>query len=75
MNIEERLKKLFDKTIKGKEINPDMELKELGLDSLDTVELIMDIEEEFGIEFENDEMLALKKVSDVFSAIESKIQK
>ncbi len=75
MNIEERLKKLFEKTLKGKDINPDSDLKDLGLDSLDTVELIMNIEDEFNIEFENEEMVALKKVSDVYKAIEAKLQK
>lgn len=74
MDIESRLKELFAKVIKGKEITTDSELVELGLDSLDLVELLMDIEDEFGIEFENEEMTSLKKVSDVYQAIEAKLK-
>ena len=52
-----------------------MELRELGLDSLDLVELMMDIEEEFKIEFDNDEMVGFKSVGDVVRAVEEKIKK
>lgn len=75
MNVEERLKKLFAKVIKDKEVLPTHQLKDLGMDSLDLVEFLMEIEEEFGIEFSNDEMVALKTVGDVYTVIESKIQK
>ena len=47
-------------------------LKELGLDSLDVVDLLMEMEEQFEIEFENEEMLSLKLVSDVVDTIVKK---
>ena len=73
MNIEERLKKIFAKVSKKTDISRDCVLKDLGLDSLDLVEVLMSIEEEFDIEFEEEEMLALKTVQDVYDAIERKI--
>ena len=50
-------------------------LKELGLDSLDVVEMLTDMEEKYGIEFDNDEMLELGTVNDVISVIEKKLKK
>ena len=42
---------------------------ELELDSLDTVELVMNLEDEFGVQLEMNE--SLKTVSDVVAAIEA----
>ena len=42
---------------------------ELELDSLDTVELVMNLEDEFGIQLEMNE--SLKTVGDVVNAIEA----
>ena len=47
----------------------------MGLDSLDLVEVLMSIEEEFSIQFEEEEMLELKTVQDVYDAIEKKLAK
>jgi acyl carrier protein len=53
------------------DIKLETSLEELGLDSLDTVELIMSFEEEFEISIEADE--SLKTVNDIVSLIESKL--
>ncbi len=45
---------------------------DLGADSLDTVEMVMSLEEEFGIEIEDDVQENLKTVADVVNYIESK---
>ena len=74
MNTMERLSKVFKKYSKNNTLTVESSLKDLGLDSLDLVEVIMDIEEEFDIQFEDDEMLSLKTVADVLSTIESKIK-
>ena len=60
------------KASKNKEVTLDSNLKELGLDSLDVVDLLMEMEEQFEIEFENEEMLSLKLVSDVVDTIVKK---
>ncbi|OQC11512.1 MAG: Acyl carrier protein [Tenericutes bacterium ADurb.Bin087] len=68
----ERIEKVFTELLKVEKIKPEMELKALGLDSLDLVEVMMKLEEEFGIEFSNDEMLAFTTVADVIAEIERK---
>ncbi len=45
-------------------------VNDLGADSLDTVELIMAFEEEFGIEIPDDEAEKIKTVKDVLNYIE-----
>ena len=62
----------LSKASKNKEITLDSNLKELGLDSLDVVDLLMEMKEQFEIEFENEEMLSLKLVSDVVDTIVKK---
>ena len=44
---------------------------DLGADSLDTVELIMDFEEEFGVEIPDDQAEKIKTVKDVVEFIEA----
>ena len=50
----------------------DSNLKELGLDSLDLVEIVLDGEERLGITFENEELLTFATVGDVVRSAESK---
>lgn len=71
-NIAEIVIERLSKASKNKEITLDSNLKELGLDSLDVVDLLMEMEEQFEIEFENEEMLSLKLVSDVVDTIVKK---
>lgn len=73
MNKLDEIKQLFMEKTKVSELDSNMELKSLGLDSLDLVELIMDIEEKFGIEFNNEELMSFKTIGDVFEAIEKKL--
>lgn len=56
-------------------IDPNRDLRELGLDSLDVVELLLDLEDEFGVEFNSEELKSLKKVEDLYNAIDEKIKK
>ena len=72
MNIQEQVLEGLKKVVNGKEVTLSSNLKELGLDSLDVVDMLMDLEEKFGIEFENDEMMAFNVVSDIVTAIENK---
>ena len=50
------------------DIKPETTLEELGLDSLDTVELIMSFEDEFGVSLEVND--AIKSVKDIVNLIE-----
>lgn len=70
-----RIEQIFTEILKVEKIEPSMELKSLGLDSLDLVEVMMKLEEEFSIEFTNDEMLSFTTVGDVLADIEKKLSK
>lgn len=48
-------------------------IDDLGADSLDTVELIMKMEEEFGIEIPDEEAEKLRTVGDVVDYLREKI--
>lgn len=56
----------------NKDIQPETNLRGLGIDSLDLVEIIMDAEEKFGVTFTNEELNDFKTVNDVVNAIKSK---
>ena len=50
------------------DIKPESDFRELGLDSLDTVEIVMSLEDKFDIEIEMNENL--KTVADLVKMIE-----
>lgn len=54
----ERVKKVLADhlDIDESEITEETTLDELGVDSLDAVEIVMDLEDEFGIEIQSDEI-------------------
>ena len=47
-------------------------VKDLGADSLDVVEMLMNLEEEFGIVVPEEEAVNIKTVGDIIKLIESK---
>ena len=47
--------------------------EDLGIDSLDAVELVMSLEEEFDIKIDNEELKNMKKVSDIVACIEKAV--
>ena len=49
-------------------------IKDLGLDSLDIVTLIMAVEDEYGFTADDDEIVNLKTVGDVVKYIENAIK-
>jgi acyl carrier protein len=52
-------------------VTPETVLAELGLDSLDMAELVMELEDEFEITLETDE--AIKTVADLTAKIEAQL--
>ena len=73
MNYFEEFKNIIAaKTGDASKITMESNLKELGLDSLDLVEIILDGEEKLGITFENDELLKFVTVGDVVRSAEAK---
>ncbi len=47
-------------------------ITDLEADSLDIVEMLMSLEDEFGIEFEDEEVSGIKTVQDVVNFIDSR---
>lgn len=59
--------------IDGDDIQLESTLKEdLGIDSLDAVELSLDLETEFDVEISDEELASLKTVKDIVELIEAK---
>jgi acyl carrier protein len=80
MDIYAKLKEIINKQIKKKKfdmesLTPETKLEDLGLDSLDTAELLINIEQEFNLpDFTQDEMMSVKTIKDVKELIEKKRQ-
>ena len=55
------------------EITPDATFESLGIDSLDIVEMIMDLESELGVELEPELGVALGWLEELADFIESKL--
>jgi len=57
--------------VKPDQVTPQAKfIEDLGADSLDTVELVMALEEEFGIEVPDDQAEKLQSVGDVIKYVE-----
>jgi len=78
MTTSEKLNLLIaDKlNIKIEDIKPESNFtNDLGADSLDVVELMMEIEKDFNIKVEDTEMEGIKSVQDAVNIIEIKLKK
>lgn len=74
MNYFEQLSKKLESKFNITSLDMDSKFTELGIDSLDLVDLVFDMEEELGIEFEDDELMTIKTVRDLIQLVESKKQ-
>lgn len=75
-NIFEKLKAIAVNQIGIDEalVKPESDIiKDLGLDSLDIVDMLMSVEEEFGVSVDDGNVAEMKTVADVVNFIESKI--
>ncbi len=75
MSVEERVKSIIVEQlgVDAEEVTAEASfVEDLGADSLDTVELIMAFEEEFGVEISDDEAEKIRKVKDAVSYIDSR---
>jgi len=77
MSIETKIKNLIKEQL---DVDPErIKLEasftdDLGADSLDIVELVMMMEEEFDIEIPDEDAETLKTVQDVYNYLESRVQ-
>ena len=72
MNYFDQINEKLQPKLKGKELTLESTFKDLGIDSLDLVDLVFELEEELGVTFEDDELAGLKTCGDVVALIESK---
>lgn len=70
--IEEQTKELFKSQLKVETLELTSSLKDLDADSLDAVELVMAIEDAFGIEITDDEAQLVTSVQSAIDLIKSK---
>ncbi len=81
MSPQEIEKKVKEIIVEQLGVNPDQVtpeasfLEDLGADSLDTVELVMSFEEEFGAEIPDEDAEKLQTVGDVIRYIEERANK
>ena len=70
--IFEKIQKIMEEnlSVEKEEITLDSTFESLGIDSLDTFQLVIEIEEQFGIEIESPENM--KSIQDVVNYIEEK---
>ena len=72
-SLEERIKEIIvtNLNVKADQVTPEAKfIEDLGADSLDTVELVMALEEEFGNEIPDEDAEKLTSVGDVVLYIE-----
>lgn len=74
--IEERVKKVVEDqlSVNQDQITPEASfIDDLGADSLDTVELVMALEEEFGVEIPDEEAEKITKVGEAIDYVKGHV--
>jgi Acyl carrier protein len=73
--IEEQLRAIIleEKTVDPSAITPSTPLADLGIDSLDALNILFAIEETFHVEIEDDAARAMRTVGDMIAAIEQRV--
>ena len=77
MSVDAKVKEIIAKqlSISEDEVSPDASFQEdLGADSLDTVELVMALEEEFDIEIPDDDATKIRTVQDAVDYLGKRAQ-
>lgn len=75
MSLQPRIQKIIEEQlgVDSERVKPEASfIDDLGADSLDIVELVMAMEEEFDLEIPDEDAEKLKSVQDVYSYIEGK---
>lgn len=72
MDYFDKIKERLSSKLKGRPFNKESSFKDLGIDSLDLVDLVFELEEEIGVEFQDDELLKISTVQDLLDLIDAK---
>lgn len=76
MTVAENVKNILIEQlgVDADEVTPDASLEQdLGMDSLDAVEIVMAFEEEYGIEIPDEDAQKVTKVSDIVAYLERRL--
>ena len=77
MNVEEKVKSIIadQLSVEESQVKPEASfINDLGAESLDTVELIMALEEEFGLEISDDEAEKIQTVQAAIDYIKAHVE-
>ncbi|MGX8680791.1 MAG: acyl carrier protein [bacterium] len=72
MDYFDKIKEGLASKLRGQELTKESKFTDLGIDSLDLVDLVYTLEEEVGVEFEDEELLRIKTVNDLLTLIDEK---
>ena len=72
MDYFDKIKDRLSSKLKDQTLTKESSFKDLGIDSLDLVDLVFELEEEIGVEFQDDELLKVKTVQDLLDLIDTK---
>ncbi len=71
----DEIRKLFAERAHIQKIDDSQSLKDLGLDSLDVVEMCLSLEDKYGIQFSAEELGDFKTIGDLLNSIAAKLNK
>jgi acyl carrier protein len=73
MDTFSRLKTLLEnRGIKTGQLTENSTLKDIGIDSLDLVEVLLELEKQLNVTFSDDELLGCRSISDVVNLVAEK---
>ncbi len=73
IELEKKIIDIIHQKTNKDNITKDTELKNLGIDSLDLLDLVIEAEHKFNIHLEDDRLITLKTVDDFIKEIKSKL--
>ena len=75
-DIEQTLKASIarQKMISAEDITLDSSLDELGITSLDSISLVFDVEDKYGVEVPNEALKKVKTIRDIVEGVDALIQ-
>ncbi len=72
--VEETIHKISSRILRKQvTISPDITFKQMGADSLDVVQILVGIEDTYGIELSDDDLKQIKNVNDFIVYVKKKV--
>ena len=74
MDVKKTVSEILAKRVDISNLKEEDDLRNIGLDSLDLVEVMLEIEDTLGVEFDSEEIANLSTLQSVLDLINSKIK-